>query len=336
MADRWILKFQNFISKGDTSPSFQSSTSLVKHDSIDDRWTAKRVNDSYRDMAQLEICGDVDMFLHKILRFLQRIHPNKCSDVTMYDFIYTKCSETVQDFINANLNVPFGNTEALLKFLVNSVGTPFNALEHLYHLHNLKSKMKWKDIILFTEHYFNRWFNQVSASPDIVSRQLIYKKEILSMCGFETQRRLRDMGLLRPTELSYEAFCNALRDADGDGNLVPRYHHLTSRQLASTDQALVDPVSVEFLVKKSGSTVVPLTKSKNRRRTFKCSVCRSDSHRFVLCPRIRWEVRLQTLKPPKSRINSKNFANQRCSKCFEFGHSAKYCPRFAWIVYKSK
>ena len=346
MAMRWYRKFKKLTEIGDTSPSLELSTSLRCHDTINDQTRAKLVSHSYQEMTPLELNGDVDAFLDKIMYMIPRISPNihKRSDVVIFDIIYDKCSETVQNLILSNcpyehhFDVSLRNTKALLKFLVNSVGQPFDPLKNLSELRSLKPKIKWKDAILFTQHYLNRWFDQVSASPDIITRHLIYKREILSMCGFETQRKLRFAGLLRPTELAYEAFCNALKDYDDTDDVDLQRHHSNLCQLVTTDQALA-PESVTTVVpyvpvkKETGPTVLPSNKGKSRQRTFKCSVCKSNSHSFILCHRIRWQVRL---KPLKTRVNAKTSANQTCLKCLEFGHTAKYCDKFAWVVFRSK
>ena len=258
---------------------------------------------TYKNMSPFEIDQDTDSFLRRLFYLLAKIHPNSRthSEAMIFDFIFNKLSADIQTHILKSPTLRAGNVESLIQFLRTRVGKPADPLYELERLKRHKNKMSWREAILRVEGHINTWLLSVFAQQDEKTRFLLYKREILQFCDAKTTRQLRGKGLLRPNELKYHELCDTLIndfiDIDHDIELS-YYNTANSNQsdLYSKSSILCSSKSDQYIMKKLGedmSNITPSVKKKECSTVLKCSLCRTNEHSFITCPRISWEPRIK-------------------------------------------
>ena len=176
----------------------------------------RRAREAYKQIKPFKIDDNADAFIRRVQAQLPGIYPNPPSDGVVYEFLYNKCDEEVQEMILKDKSVQIGDVNALRNFLLTKAGRTPQPHKDLDELKRAKNKKSWRQIILKVEKSINDQLDGIEAKPDVKARQFQFREKILEFCDPATKHDLRQLGLIRPKELRYAEFCQYLFDMDAD------------------------------------------------------------------------------------------------------------------------
>ena len=309
--------------------------------------------EAYKQISPFQINDCPYSFLKRILHLVPQLYATQPENAVVFNMIYNKCSEEIQNMIINSEIFLTGNPQALQNFLIKKVGKyPLPELFQLQALMHSKKEMTWREIILRVEHIINFQLNLANDNLSIGARQREYRSKIIMFCDDELMEKLCLKGLLRPMNSeTYDEFCNFLYDQD---NLPPRnydFHHnlvttatndsagnlsyLTKspsitqyQQLDTINPTQPKDLAIASTVKQAHGTM----HNKANPKSPRCRACKGP-HWVVHCSLVTFEVR----RNPVRKCADLNAASQKCyiPACLGTGHTSKCCPYFVWVVRKA-